>query len=668
MRTDAVGFFWNDAPVPKPPRPQAPKRTPPERTWERPDYLPGLAEAMQFPVPHFTDHELMSEAGGELYFDIECYHNFFQVAFMSTKTGKVIDFILATDQNWYPDTQRLAWITQNFTIKGFNSWHYDLPMLSFFMAGYGNAQLKEISDRIIVHEENSSDLLRAAKIKRWKCDHIDLKEVAPLFASLKMYGGRVHTKKMQDLPFNPHTLLSREQMYIVRWYCVNDLYNTRDVDRILEEQQKLRYAMSNEIQIDLRSKSDAQVAEAVIGHEVYIRNRSRPQVPKIDIGTAYRYQVPQNLQFQTDGMRSVLDTVRNTLLIVDHTGSIGMPPELKDLKIKINKATYTSGLGGLHSTEKHVCHRAVRGFRIFDVDVESYYPRIILNQGLYPKQLGPAFLDVFNQLVERRLHAKHVGDKVTAGSLKITINGTFGKLGNLYSILYAPDLLVQVTLSGQLYLLMLIELLEMYGCEVISANTDGICIKVHETKVEVMRAVVKYWESVTRFKTEENEYVALYSKDVNNYIAVKKDPKKGELFKGKGLYANPWSTEKDLEERLKKNPSASGCVDAVIALLTKGVPLRDSIYQCKDFTKFVSVRYVKGGAVKDGVYLGKAVRWYHATNQTSETVSAASGNKVPKTDGTKPCLVLPDSFPTDINYEWYVNEAESILKDIGYYA
>lgn len=661
MRRDAVGFFWNDAPVPKPPKDKPPKRTPPEPVWERDDYLPGLEEALRFPVDTFTDWELVSEMGGELYFDTECYFNFFQLAFMSAKTGKVIDFMMSPYHQF--DFQRVQWIFQNFTIKGFNSWNYDLPMLSFLMAGANNQQLKAYSDEIIINGTNPSDLMRNMKVKRIKVDHIDLIEVAPLFASLKIYGGRVHTKKMQDLPFNANKILSQLQMAITRWYCVNDLRNTRDLDLTLKTQQELRVKMSNEIQVDLRSKSDAQVAEAVIGHEIFLRQTRRPKRPDIPIGTAYHYKVPQYMTFQTPYMNEVLNMVRNTLFVVDHTGSIGMPVELSELQVRINQAVYTMGIGGLHSTEKSTAHRSVNGFKLFEVDVESFYPWIILNQELYPQHLGRDFLDVFRTIVERRLHAKHTGDKATSDSLKITINGTFGKLGSQYSILYAPDLLIQTTVSGQLTLLMLIELLEMYGCQVVSANTDGLMIKVHETKVEVMRAVVKYWESITRFKTEETEYVGLYSKDVNNYLAIKPDGK----FKGKGLYANPWRAAKNPEEKLKKNPATSGCVDAVIELLTKGVPLRETIYNCKDFTKFISVRSVTGGAVKDGVYLGKAVRWYYALNQTTELISAKTGNKVPKSDGAKPCMVLPDTFPDDIDYEWYVNEAETILKLIGYY-
>lgn len=661
MRKDAIGFFWNDAPIPKPPKPEAEKRVPPARTWELPGYLPGLEAAQRFNVPYFTDHELMSEIGGKLIFDIECYTNYFQIAFISKKTGRVIDFVMTPD--YAPDWQRLFWITQNFTLVGFNSWNYDIPMLTFALAGHTNETLKQVSDANIKYEENFSDILKAWKLKRLKCDHIDLIEVAPLFASLKIYGGRVHCPRMQDLPFPEQTVLSHEQMQIVRWYCVNDLVTTCFLDETLTEQLALRDTLTMEHGIDLRSKSDAQIAEAVIGKQITQLTGRRPVRPEIDVGTVYRYNVPAYMTFHTQALRDTLDVVRNTMFIVDHTGSIGMPPELAGRQIQINRGVYTMGIGGLHSTEKKTAHRAVGGYRILEIDVESFYPRIILNQGLFPLHLGEAFLQVFNQIVERRIAAKHAGNKVIADSLKITINGSYGKLGSQWSILYAPDLLIQVTLSGQLSLLMLIELLEAYGIEVISANTDGIAMKCKDEQVETARAVVKHWEQITRFKTEENEYVGLYSKDVNNYIAVKKDGK----TKTKGLYFNPWNDKKNPAERLKKNPSAQIAVEAAEAFITKQVPIEHTIRSCLDVTKFISVRSVKGGAVKNGEFLGKSVRWYYAQGETGEMVYAKTGNKVPLSDGARPLMDLPNDLPADIDYDWYVQRAERILNDVGYY-
>ena len=58
MRNDAVGFFWDDTPPPKAPKAEKLKRVPPEPTWLRPDYLPGLKEALEFPVQFMSIEEL----------------------------------------------------------------------------------------------------------------------------------------------------------------------------------------------------------------------------------------------------------------------------------------------------------------------------------------------------------------------------------------------------------------------------------------------------------------------------------------------------------------------------------------------------------------------------------------------------------------------------------
>src|SRR3546814_15732833 len=78
----------------------------------------------------------------------------------------------------------------------------------------------------------------------------------------------MHSRKMQDLPFHPSTILSPNQIAIVRWYCVNDTHNTAHLRETLKEQIELRYTLSNEYKVDLRSKSDAQIAEAVVSAEI----------------------------------------------------------------------------------------------------------------------------------------------------------------------------------------------------------------------------------------------------------------------------------------------------------------------------------------------------------------------------------------------------------------
>lgn len=260
--------------------------------------------------------------------------------------------------------------------------------------------------------------------------------------------------------------------------------------------------------------------------------------------------------------------------------------------------------------------------------------------------------------------------KGDADSLKISINGSFGKLGERFSRIYSPQLLLQVTLTGQLSLLMLIERLEAAGIECVSGNTDGIVSKYHKDRHQEVRDIIAKWESDTQFKTEETQYHGTYSRDVNNYIAHKLDGGDTDSeflderlgFKTKGTYSERGSA---LNSVLSKNPEALICTDAVLHYLKDKTPIEKTIKASKDLRRFTSIRTVKGGAEKDGFYLGKVVRWYYPKDEKGFISYVLSGNKVPKTDGAKPVMDLPETFPGDIDYDYYVGRAEEMLFDLG---
>lgn len=233
----------------------------------------------------------------------------------------------------------------------------------------------------------------------------------------------------------------------------------------------------------------------------------------------------------------------------------------------------------------------------------------------------------------------------------------------MWSALYAPDLMIQVTITGQLALLMLIETLEDAGIPVVSANTDGLTCRCPKDKYDLQKALVKDWERRTGFEMEETQYRSIHIRDVNSYLAIKTD---GSV-KGKGLLANPWEKDGPNIYKLHKNPTGTIVIDAVVALLRDGVPLRKTISECKDVRKFVSIRTVKGGATYEGKYIGKAVRWYHARGCKGKSLLYKSnGNKVPTTEGARPLMELPDVVPVDVNHDHYVKEAEIVLKNIGF--
>ena len=703
-RADIDGFFWNDTPAPKPPPKTKPKRNPPPRTWESPDYLPGLAEALAFDVPQFTNAELVTASNEwattgkkhRMVFDVECYPNYFLIVFRSVENGK-ITYLEITEEHPL-DCVKLNWLMTSFCIISFNGIQYDVPIIALAISGKTNHQLQWATEEIITRGEQPYKVLRKLKVKKLKVDHIDLIEVAPLRASLKIYAGRLHCKKMQDLPFKPGTILSANQIAIVRWYCVNDCENTTLLYKHLEEQVQLRETLSHEYGVDLRSHSDAQISEAVIAHEVAKLNGMHSKRPDIPPGTLFQYQVPAFLKYETPNLQWLLEQVRNVSFVVQEDGYVNKPANLEDLDIPIGDRVYRFGIGGLHSKEKSQTVLADDEHELKDIDVASNYPRIILNQGLFPKHLGVNFLAVYRKIVERRLHAKEQAGNakesasklqdilkdvideceklskqaeikgfkeearkwaVIADCLKIVVNGGFGKFGSPYSILYSPHLLLQVTLTGQLALMLLIERFALAGIPVVSANTDGIVIKCPILRQDDAQAIIRQWERDADFETEETRYKGIFSRDVNNYFAVKLNNE----VKVKGAYSERGSAGNSV---LSKNPTNLICTDAVQAFLTTGVPISKTIRESRDIRRFVSVRKVNGGAVKDGEYLGASIRLYYATGTTGELIYALTGNKVPRSDNAKPLMTLPDVFPEDVNFEWYELEAYKFLQEIGY--
>lgn len=658
-----AGMFFDDS------RPDRKKRS--MRGVSR---MPSLAAS---PIPEAKPYTLLTDADlrtdRTLVLDTESYINYFLAAFKCTTTGRALFFEDSPDA-WL-DRQKLAYVLNRFKLIGFNSINYDMPILQLAIKGARAEAINEASWQIINTGMRAYDVQREFNLPHFRANHVDLIEVAPIQASLKIYGGRIHCPRMQDLPFSPKLRLTQEQSIIVRDYCVNDLDVTHLLADHLAPQLALREILGEEYGMDLRSKSDAQIAEYVIGSELdKLHSFGWQKVKKatIEPGWQFFYKVPDFMAFKTPQLQAVLQVVRGAAFTVGNAGKADIPEAVESLRIELGGCVYRMGGGGLHSSEKAAAHVATATTLLIDRDVASYYPAIILNQGLYPSHLGPDFLKVYQSIVTRRLGAKLDKNKTMSEGLKITINGTFGKLGNFFSKLYAPDLLMQVTISGQLCLLMLIEAIELADIPVISANTDGVVIKCPVDRYKDLEVAVMMWEDLTGFVTEETRYRGLFCRDVNNYIAVKyKFDEAKQIWldeiegcKTKGVYSEKGSA---LNSVLSKNPECHIISEAIQAFLAHATPLAETIRRCKDVRKFVSVRTVKGGAEKNGVYLGKAIRWYYAQGERGTINYVLTGNTVPKSEGARPLMELPDCLPHDLDLDYYIAQANEGLYDVGYF-
>lgn len=658
--------------------------------------------------------------------DTECDFLYWLIEF-KLPDGRVFPFEICAEDPKPLNYAAIQWFIDNYTLGTFNGKHYDESMIEYAMAGANVHALKKLNDLIIVGGLKRHQFIEMFPgVPRLRnLDHIDIMEVAPgVKLGLKTYMGRMHAPLLQDLSFDPHNPMPIADRQIVRnIYCPNDLLGTKMLFDECADRLALREEIGAEYGIDVRSKSDAQIAEAIFKKKFsfwdeYAGKTITPKPRYVPHGHQFRYTPPAYLQFQTPVMQAAFRTVTDAVFVVNDVDQIRrllkqvgyvdksediigpdgkkiktgliMPAEIKALKIPMGSSVYQMGIGGLHSTESGVSHYTIMGrHTISDHDVASYYPSLILNSGMYPETLGPEWLTTYRHEYDSRIAAKRAKQKTKANGKKIVLNGTFGKLFSKYSIMYNPEQGLWVTITGQLSLLMLIEALELGGISCVSANTDGIVLCTPVGREWMRDYIIKDWEKRTGLEMEATFYKSIHQRDVNSYVAIKID---GEV-KGKGSFA-----KSGVENNV--HPEKDICKDAVIAYLKAGTPIEQTVRACRDIRKFLIIRNAKGGGVYRGEYLGKTVRWYYAIGSTDSirghldadpgATSAATptrdqfrtkaayekafkgwekaqglGSKVAGSEGCRPLMTLPESMPDDVDHARYIDAAYEMLAGLG---
>lgn len=90
-------------------------------------------------------------------------------------------------------------------------------------------------------------------------------------------------------------------------------------------------------------------------------------------------------------------------------------------------------MGGLHSVNKPEAFEPDDSTVLYDDDVASLYPSIIIQNSIYPQHLGPEFVQVYKRIRDDRIEAKHNGNKLKNETYKLAINGLTGNLQSPYS-------------------------------------------------------------------------------------------------------------------------------------------------------------------------------------------------------------------------------------------
>lgn len=601
------------------------------------------------------------------HYDIEVFPTFVSVTFMDDETWEVFQFSIGCGFDELGELKRF--VSRNILLVGYNTISYDNPMLRFLLGEFYTANLTkqafELSKKLIsdYHRRDPEILaLRYPRDMYYQWGFMDLMKIMAFDrfgVSLKHVAIVLKHERIQDLPYPYNHKITEDEVATVLDYNINDVIITKKLFDEIQPQIKLREEIGKLYHVDVTNASDSKMGNVILEHEyeqklgANIRDlrELRTKRDKVSLGDC----IPSNISFSTENLNSLLTEISETTVYA---------PKFRFSKNVLFKGTgYSVGSGGLHSTEKSVRYYSNDDVKIITCDIASMYPTCMINNNIYPAHLGEEFVEILSTLTKERVQAKK-SNPAKASALKITVNGIYGKTNSDTFWLEDAMAMLRVTISGQLYLLMLIEMLEEKGIHCISANTDGIECEVPKNSIDVYHYVCKEWEKKTNFVLEFGAYDVYVKRDVNNYIAVDADGK----TKTKGAFVE--------ELNLMKGYKHPIVPKAVNAYFTKGTPVKETIYACNDIFEFcisqkVGKEFEMEIATRDGV---------EKLQKTNRFFISSSGGKLRKrhkTDGRVLGLYVSvlvkllnnydKSIPFskyDVNKMWYVLEAKSFIEEI----
>ena len=518
---------------------------------------------------------------------------------------------------------------------GFNSRNYDDYIFKAILCGF---EPWKMNDWIINKGKKGwefSSLLQSVKLNSFDC-MVGFNGLKTLEAFIGM------DIRETEIPFDYDGEFTQEMIDKVLFYNEHDVLATIRVfmERKSEFDSYIGLLKLFDLPLSYLSKSKAQLAAIITGAKKTKHkdefNVSLPPTMRIEKYTKVTEYFEKDWDYDTN------------------------------LEIEIAGVPHTYGTGGIHGAIPNYFGEG----EFIHVDVNSYYPSLIIRYPEYCMSRTGASLEKFKEIYESRLAFKAQGD-ARADALKIVINSFYGANKDKFNPLYDPRCANNICIFGQVLLTDLIERLEDH-CDLIQSNTDGLIIKLHENRDEVME-ICKEWEERTGMTLGYDRVFKIAQKDVNNYIMVME--KKGkQKIEAKGAYV------KDLNDL---DYDMAIVNKAVRDYLLYNIPVESTILPCSDMRMFQKVvklsnkyKWVEheqgNGNVK---YDNKAYRVFASRDNSDGRLlkckPTEKGDKKDKFGNTPDHCFIENGditemkIPSKLDKQYYIDLAKKRLEDFG---
>lgn len=462
-------------------------------------------------------------------------------------------------------------------------------------------------------------------------------------------------------------------------YNKNDVYLVCEIARQKPDEIKLRYSLGAAFNLNLLCAARSTIADKLLNKFYAERSGLHIEAFK-DLRTnrtalSFNKIIFPHIKFKTKQLQDLLEDMKKVVIYRTNKDSFVR-------EITFYGTTYTLATGGIHTQDKPVVLSSTKDYVYVHHDYTSYYPSIMISYKVVPEHLNKEvfakMVDYFKQTRVKCKHAKKedgfvipgVHNKLAAEALKIVINAIYGKYGYENFWLYDRLAQMRVTINGQLMTMTLCESLELAGIHVVSANTDGIVIKLPYNKVDIYNQICNEWNNTNKMSADDEHYKVLVSMNVNNYFDIQED----NTIEYKGAL-DPKQYLKDL----KKGYDMPVVAKAVFEYFAHGVPVMETLRNHKDILDFcktqnvgkqfeVVYQKVEHGKVID-VHSQRHVRFYVSTKGVVIMKENVHDKKRSVLASGKPVIILnklddKDITLRNIDYKYYYEEAYKIINPI----
>lgn len=554
-------------------------------------------------------------------YDCETFPNVFTVTFEDVNTPIRVQFEISNYRNDTPELLRfLNYIQVNFgRLVGFNNVGFDYPVLHQLMrAGRGDAPTLYAKAMAIIESQNKQDrwshLVKPSdrlipQIDLFLINHFDS---AARATSLKALEFNIRSDTIEDLPFPVGTVLTPEQVVVLKRYNAHDVAETKKFYHHCKQMIAFREELSEKYHRDFINHNDTKIGKDYFVMELEKtgvrcydyspskgrtpRQTPRPVIHLRDVILPWiQFEHPEFNRvlgwFKEQSITETKGALKESYIVLEKdkkTGEMVSVIKTRGVTALVGGLEFDFGTGGIHASVNEEVVEGDSDHVLVDLDVTSMYPSIAIKHGFYPEHMGPKFVDIYQRLFEQR--KKYDKKSAESAMLKLALNGVYGDSNNPYSVFFDPVYTMRTTINGQMFLCMLAEqLIKIPGLRLIQANTDGITMRMKREHRGMLDQICDWWQQVTKLNLEEAIYTRMCIRDCNAYLAVKEDGS----TKRKGPY----------EWVIGWHQDASALVVPKVAekVLVEGAPIRQTVENWPDLYDFMlRVKVPRSGYLQHG--------------------------------------------------------------------